>query len=726
MATLEKIRKKGKLLAIVIGFALAAFILGDLFSNKTGGGSANSIAEIDGNSISVIDFQSRMNAHIAFTKFATSRSSIDDRITKAIRQEVWEMIVKENILDVEYEEIGLDVSDKEISGLVLEEGGYRNQLLRSIPIFINPQTREFSPQMVNEFFNTYMEQSPEAKQFGLYLESMIRKDRRYSKYISLISKGINVTTAEAGMLYKERVEVVDFDYVVKKYATTPDSTITIVDKDLREYYDKHKKEYKQKYTRDIAYVNFEIIPSSTDSNSILSEINDYKKEFSEFKIDTSIQEIENFVKANSESSFNGLHLKKGDLGSEELDSIFFKGELGHVHGPYLDNGFYKLARVIEKIQLPDTVEARHILIYPDKQKIISLERAKEVADSILALIQGGADFAELAEKHSADSNTAKKGGKLDKFTEEGMQSIKKFSDACFYGKTGELKIVESQFGYHITEITYQSEKFDKIKLAVLDKKVLPGKETIGKIYYESSQFAALNNTLAKFEAGIENNPKLDKRIVTEISPEMEVIAGVDEPNQIISWTFKDEVEKGNISSKVFRSADNFIIAAVTEVREEGIAPLEQKIDEITIKVRKEKKGELFKKEFDAVSTNDLPKIAESVNGEIGDAKRISFSSSIIPGVGNANIAITVAVNSEKDEISKAIVGDNGVYVLKITSKTGVTEITDEISKNDKVQAENKLKQRVNFVNPYTGQQISEVYEVLKKSANIEDNRFKFF
>ncbi len=695
MATLQRIRNAGPVIVIVIGLALVAFLLGDV--NKLFSRSEQNVAEINGTSVSIQEYQLRYKNYEEGMKMITQKSSLDEQNQKYVKEQVWDKIVKNYALSSVYENLGLEVSDRELAKIVSGDNIQSGLDPLTRQIFTDPNTRQFNSQAAVSFFSN-ANQSEEGLQVAKFLENEMRDNRKYTKYTALITKGINVTNFEAKQLYKERVEVTDFDYTTKKYNTISDSSISVTDNELQNYYDTHKNDFEQKASRDIAYVTINVIPSEEDVNAAKKDIEYYKTEFAEIPVDTSINEIIDYVNANSEVPFADAHLSLEELG----DTALFYASSDTVFGPFEENGTFVLERVFDRVKVPDTVEARHILIQVDGQVIKDMARAHEIADSLKNLLKNGADFAQLAKDNSSDQGSAQKGGDLGKFTEGRM--VRAFSDACFEGKTGDLAIVESQYGVHLIEITYQSKpKKEKVRVAKIINTIRPGNNTISK-YFAQARDLSVNseNDINKFDALIEKE-HLTKKIATEITPETGIIAGVENPDAVIRWVFKDETQKGSISEP-FQDGNIFIVAAVTEVREDGTAPLEQVKNEVTVKVKKQKKGELLAKEMQNVTTFDKT------------AKNISFSSSRLNDDGIEYAVIATATQLGKDEISKPIIGENGVYVLKVTSKTGVGEVEEKDVVNDKLNAERRLYFTLS----------RKIFDALKDAANVQDNRAKFF
>ena len=100
---------------------------------------------------------------------------------------------------------------------------------------------------------------------------------------------------------------------------------------------------------------------------------------------------------------------------------------------------------------PEQVQVRHILITVAADADAGTrDAAKKKAEGILAEIKGGADFAELAKKHSQDTS-AQGGGDLG-LVGRG-QTVKPFEDVAFTLKPGEVsEVVVTDFGYHIIKV----------------------------------------------------------------------------------------------------------------------------------------------------------------------------------------------------------------------------------------------------------------------------------
>ena len=107
MATLEKIRNRaGVLVAVVIGLALLAFILGDLLSS--GGSLFNraqmEVAKIGGTSIPFEMLQAKIDESENLQKMFSNQLSLDEQTVLRIREQVWQDLVRTYTMEDQYKE----------------------------------------------------------------------------------------------------------------------------------------------------------------------------------------------------------------------------------------------------------------------------------------------------------------------------------------------------------------------------------------------------------------------------------------------------------------------------------------------------------------------------------------------------------------------------------------------------------------------------------------------
>ncbi len=433
-----KIREKSTLLLIMIGGAMLAFILGDLFSS--GGfllnGSPTDIGEIAGNTIDGRIFESKVQETITNYKNQTGQSTIDAATTDQLREQTWNQMVRDLVLNQELEAAGVKVSSDELYDLV--QGS--NPHPQVVQAFTNPETGQFDQAQVISFLKR-METDEELKKSWIAFESDISKLRRNEKYNNLIKKGLYITGAESGSDFLAKNQRTTIQYVLKRYDSVSDSTISVTDTDINNYYNENKSKYEQDASRDVEFVAFNVDPSAEDFEKVSHWADQLKPDFETTDNDTLL------INRESDVRFNARWLPAGELPAS-VDTIMFAAEKGFVHGPYLENQTYRMAKLIGIKMSPDSVEARHILLKPETYG--SMEQAKSTADSLKEVIENGGEFALLALQISEDPGSGAKGGELGWFKEG--QMVPSFNDACFDGNEGDVVVVESRFGYHIIEV----------------------------------------------------------------------------------------------------------------------------------------------------------------------------------------------------------------------------------------------------------------------------------
>jgi len=709
MATLENIRKRGPLVAIIIGFAMLAFILGDFLNSGSSlfGGDRFRIAQIDDVTVDYREYEQRVFEATELFKQQYGVRSVDDRQREEIKRQVWEELVDGIILGAQFEEIGLAVGSDELFDLV--QGKNIDPMIRQIPAFQNQQTGMFDPSMVVYFLkNMDKDETGQSKASWLALESKINQKRLNNKYLNLVLKGMYVTKNQSETSFKERNYLVDFNYVAKKYSEVSDSSVIITDDDINAYFKSHEKDFEQDASRDIAYVTFDIIPSKKDSAYTLDWI---EKSVNDFK---TVEDNKQFVNFNSDVPFNDQHFKKGELENTELDSLLFNAEINDIIGPYYEEGSYKLAKLTKVEDMPDSIKAKHILIQPDGKTIVDIKQAKEIADSLINVIKNGGDFAELVKNFSKDQTTLEKAGELGWFeeTEQALPFAIFPYKELESEKINDFKIVETNYGVHLIAKTEQGESFKKVQVAILERKVVPSSETYQIIYAKASMFAGENRSYKEFEETIDKSGFV-KKVAPGLTKSETVIAGLQSPREMIRWAFN--AEKSEVS-QVFEFGERYVVGALSTIREEGTAPLEQVQEEIRFYVSKEKKAEHLVSEMSKFLPADLNSIAGKLNTNVEEARNVSFSSFQIPGLGFEPTVIAESVNNEKNKVIGPIKGENGVFIIEVSIITPAMDITKVDLKPEKERLSSDLRNRA----------VYQVINALKESSNITDERSKFY
>ena len=705
MATLQNIRNRGSLaIAIVIGLALGAFILGDMMNSGSNlmKPSQMKIAEIDGESVQYPDFQKKVEELTEIYKMNSQKSQIDESTYEQIREQVWQEYLQLNIIGKASEKLGLNVSSEELFDLV--QGNNPHPIIQQL--FRDPQTGQVNKSSVLTFLKSLeTNATPEQKSYWLFIENQIKQDKLRSKYSNLVSKGLYVTTDEAKKSLADKNKSANFQYVMLAYSSISDNDVKASDSDLKAYFDKHKDKFKQEKSRKIEYITFEVLSSAGDNAATQKWISESRQEFA------TVTDNQQYISVNSDIPFDASYYKKDELPAA-LAEWAFSAQPGDFYGPYFENNEYKLTKLDQFKMLPDSVQASHILINP--QTVGGVEKARAMVDSLKRNIELGGDFAMVAMKYSEDPGSKIKGGDLGWFKRK--QMVPEFEEAAFTGEVNKLYIVGTRFGFHLIKPTKKGKETNMVRVATLARKVEPSTETYQRIYSETSKFASENQTSENFNKTVLAQ-KLDKKIATlkENDPS---IAGLDASRSLVRAAFT--AEKGNIlvnneGSTIFEFGNKFVIASLVEATEEGPASFEEAKSNVELAVRKDKKAEMLAEKLKNASSgqSDLSSVASKLSTEVKEAAGVNFTSFSIPALGFEPAVIgTVSILSE-GKVSEPIQGNNGVYLTKVTSFSNTANAD---LKGEKTRLAQALNYRAG----------GQVFESLKKVVDIEDKRSKFY
>jgi len=705
MATLQNLRNKaGVLLAVVIFIALAAFVLGDLLTSGSSlmQGKKLEIAEINGESVSYPDFQTRFDEIANIYKQNNQTSNLDENAYQQILNQTWESMVQEMIMAEVYDDLGIDVTSEEMFDMV--QGNNLHPIITQV--FGNPQTGQVDKANIIQFLK-YIQENPTAPQKATWLniEQQILKAKKLSKYNDLVAKGLYANSLQAKQSAAVKNKVANLKFIQKKFKDVSDSQVSFTESDLKKYYDEHIKDFEQPAQKTISYVSFDIVPSSQDDQDALKWINDIKIEF------MNAAENIQYVNSNSDKKFEDV-FKKPEQMNSPIALWLMNALPNEVYGPYKDGNAYKLAKLNATKMLPDSVNASHILIRV--QNAAEAQAASNKIDSLQRVIESGRTTFELAAMTNSQDGSAKDGGNLGWFA-SGMM-VPQFENACFRAEKNQLVKVQTQFGFHLIKVNEQSKKSLQYQLAVVEREIIASSQTYQNLYTEASKFAANAQNLEGFNKLVAQQ-KLNALRAT-VSENDRQIAGVGPVRGIIRNAFigtkTGELILGNDKSPVFEIENKFIIAAVVSEQEKGTQSFASAKSAIQLNVIKEKKKELLLKQFGSAKGATIEQTAAQLGLSVENADGFNFNYGSVNAIGFEPVINGAAAGLTPNQQSKPIDGRNGVYIIELT---GITSQGGAENVNAEKQA---LYQGSAYRANY------QAYQTIKDNSEVEDLRSKFY
>ncbi|MCX2473170.1 SurA N-terminal domain-containing protein [Pedobacter sp. MC2016-05] len=686
--------RAGYILVFAIGFAIVAFLVGDAINVGKPFWSANQkvVGTVDGNDISIDDFQPKVDQSLNQYKQQFG-GSLNPQMTAMAVDQAWNAELAGVLLNKEYERLGLTVSEDELFDLL--QGQNPSPIIKQY--FSNPQTGQIDRATLMNFLKS---KDAQALQQSNMLQQQIKEQSLQAKYSNLIRNSVYVTSLEATDEYTNRNKLANFKYVGLDYSTIADASVKLTDADYSAYYDENKARFNNpQESRSFDYVSFSIRPTAADSAAVKAQVEKIAADFRTSKNDSL------FAAINSDVKVPYSYLSKGKLGDAALDSAVFALPAGSYYGPALTGNSYKLVKVIDTRFSPDSVKVKHILI--DPAKVGGEDKAIKLADSLKGLIAKGGNFAELAKTYSVDGSKDQ-GGSLPAFTRG--QMVAEFENAAFDGKAGDLKVVKSQFGYHIMSIERQMGNSKVAKLAYIEKTLGASSKTQQAAYKAASNF--LNDVKGKDFAKYAQEKGLKVAVADKISATQGFAAGLDNPRKLIQDAYA--ADKGDVLPEIYTMTNEYVVARLTAVNPKGILPLEAVKKEIQPLVLNEVKAKMLKDKLNAAGKASLDQIASKVGAPVNPVQNIVFANPVIPGVAQENKLVGSVFGAQPGKVSTPVAGERGVYVFVVDGFTNPAPIA------------NMFKQKESMLLSLGQRSGQAAFQALIDQATIKDNRVKFY
>ena len=697
MGTLGKIRNRSGLLLAVIGFAMLAFILGDFMQSKRSSGpSTLYVGEVLGENILIQNFEKTVDQGIENWKSQNPGSIVTQSVIANVRNQAWSQLTRELIMKGEYDKLGLGISDDEwmerISGVNVHPE------VSKIQAFQNQNTGQFDRTKVLGYLQQVEEdQTGESVRNWLSFQDYLINVISNSKYDKLVEKGTYINSDEAKISYNEGTQNITYDYLSIPLSVIDDTLVNVSNKEVKNYYNENKENYKQDLSRDIDYVVFTVVPTKEDDQETYNSLLDLKSDFETYDDFTTI------VRRNTDNNRALFTFQtKEQLENDSAFSNLIKNEKGTVIGPYkLNNLAYRLTKLADVQNRPDSVEARHILISPSAVK--SLDSVKIVINDLKRQIESGVDFALLAQNFSDDKSSGIKGGELGWFAEG--QMVELFNEVCFTSKENELNIIETQFGVHLIQVMNKSRSNKKYKVVYIDRNVSASTETYNSYYTQAASFVSQVVTDNLPFDSVVNFENLVKRSDAQVNPNKQNIVGLPNSRSIVRWM--NESEEGDVS-EVFEFDNSYVVAKLTNENSEGFSAIEEVENSIKQEIRNEKKyEEIISRMGEYQNLND---VAGKFNLNIVRNQKAKLSSLSVDQLGYVPEVIGTVFSTEVSKLSNPIKSQSSVNLISVVSK-------DQYRSEGDFSAEQKSL--FEKIKSYTA---TASFKSLENDANLIDNR----
>ena len=715
MAALGKIRSKGGILVAAIGLALFAFLAEEAFRSCNGikSETRQQIGEILGEKISVQDYQKLIDEYQSAIKFTMERDNLTEDELNQVKDQVWQQLVNNRVLEADAKKVGLTVTEQELSN-VLNDG--TNPMLAQTP-FVNQQTGRFDINALQQFLDGYNKakasNSPQLEQmqtiydYWLFVEKNLRTQLLGQKYQALLASCVLSNKAEAKMAFKDNNEESDIQLASLAYSTIKDADVKVTDEDLKAKYEELKPAFRQNTeTRDIKFVDYQIKASASDRNAIVKEMNELQKQLA-----TATDPSLVISKSGSMIPYLGLPVSSKayqqypDIASK-IDSLAV-GTTGVTENKQ-DNTL-NIIRVMSKAQLPDSVQFRQIQVAANTP-----EEAHAKADSIQKALAGGADFVAIAKRYGQTGGKVWFTGQQYEAAPSMSEDNRTYIEALLNGEVNAIQNVALTQGNIILQVVDKKAMKTKTTAAIIKKLIDFSKATRSDAYNKFSEFVAKSTTAADLE---KNASKYGYHVqsLNDVSTSEHYVAGVHGTRDALKWLF--DAKQGDVSP-LYECGDNdhLMVIVLSAIHPKGYRSWDDpQVKEILKReVIKDKKAEKLMAKLKGVNSIAA---AQAKGAKVSTVSQITFAApAFVQATGSAEPALSGAVAATAaGKFSKnPVKGNAGVYVFQVVKKA----LRTGSKYNEAMAMQQAAQQNMQF--------LSNFMQDLILKANVVDNRYLFF
>ncbi len=644
MATLEKIRSKSVLLLVIIGAALIAFIIGDFFtSGRTLFGTGTTIAKVGGQKIDIREFQDRLEA--ANHQMQQSGRNIDNAV---LQQQVLDQLIAESLYKQEIEDLGLTVSDAELTNAMVGNGSaYLDQMVRS-QMGVNSASELHDMAYNPSKYGITEQQAQQLRAYWLDLEKQVEQSLLQQKFQNLFAGTLVANELDAKSLYDDNNHVANIVFAQKAFTSVPDSEIgEISDDEIKARYEKERKRFAlNEEMRRISYVNVPIIPSAEDRAAAQKRVDEAIAALTAMPETQGLAEMTDFVVNRQTSSL-------GNLRDNRLKEFLQASSDSAVKVINNTGDAYTIAKMIRRSSDVDSVNI----------DVIAIAGSKAERDSIINGLNGGTlKFEDVAAGNNVQGS--QKDLWLSLLDPQAAQ-LKETVTGAAQGVYFSPDTLAASQGGRIIRVNQIKAPVTVYDYALVTYTVDPSNATINKLLQGLDKFLADNKTAEAFNANAEKaGYVLQNANITVSTPQ---VGGIEDSRNAVSWAMN--AKKGQVSDVLGgEDSGHFMAVALDDIYNDAYAPYSDPTvrEYIVRQITNDKKAEKLMAQYKG-KAKDVAGYA-ALMGTQADTTSVSFGQFMIPKIGMGESALTAKASVAKaGQLVGPMQGNQGVVVFSVTS-----------------------------------------------------------
>lgn len=635
MSALEQIRQRPILIISILGIALLLFILtavdrpGELFSDN------HTVAEVGGKKIDYMEFQRRVEQQSEQMRNQGYANIDNARIQTMVLQQM----INEALLTQEFEDLGLVVTDNELSKAMIGETPHP-MVSRMVQQWGFPSVQVLYDYAYNpQKYGLDPAQSQQLQQAWQSLEQDTEKMLLSQKFSSLFTGALPANKLDAKAYYDDNATTSTIAYVRKDYSTLADDDFKPTDADIEAIYNEEKNRFRIDENQFVIdYITVDIVPSKADLDLAAADVN---KALAELKTTEGTEALA----GNSKFYVNRVSSPKSKLApalSRALDKLT-ADTVAQVS--FFDNK-YTLAKLLSVTEDTDSVLL---------DMAVFAEGA--AADSVLNSLNTGAKPADLGEKLIAQSQDSVWVSLVD-------PQLALVKDDIANAQTGTYFISKNNPGVAM-KVRSRKAPVAVYEIAEITYDVIPSSATVNKLNSDFRKFLETNNTPEKFAA---EAPKAGYNVMEGlVTPSTLSVNNLPESRNAAKWTIDNK--KGNVSGVFTDDSDSRLMAvAIKEVFKGDYIPSSYSRVRTYLedKARNRMKGEKLVADFKGKASN-VAGFASLMKATV-DTTQVTFGQPMVRNFPpyesalNANVAV-----AKKGQFVGPVALNNSVVVFEVVN-----------------------------------------------------------